>query len=46
MTEEEDDEAEGCGVLKECEARVCVVDGVCEARGPCDSSIALRISGC
>lgn len=42
----EEDEAEGCGGLNGCDPRVCIEDGVCEDRGPCDSSIVFRISGC
>lgn len=46
VAEEEEEEAEGCGELNACEARVFIADGVCEARGPWDSSMAFRISGC
>lgn len=44
--EEDEEEAEGCGELNKCEPRVCIEDGVCDERGPCDSSMAFRISGC
>lgn len=46
VAEEEEEDAEGCGEVNGCEPRVCAVDGVCADRGPCDSSMAFRISGC
>lgn len=46
VAEEEGEEAEGCGGVNECEPRVCVVAGEFEDRGPCDNSMAFRISGC